>query len=118
MFCVVVINFKSPASVILFKNIKLPKISGIALWPFVLVRSKTPGKVLLNHERIHLRQQAEMLVVFFYVWYVTEWLINYVRLRNWWAAYYAISFEKEAYANEKDLAYLKRRRFWAFISYV
>lgn len=103
---------------ILLKNIKLPRINGIALWPFVIVRSKKPGKAILNHERIHLRQQAEMLVVLFYVWYLAEWVINYVKLRNWWAAYYAISFEKEAYANENDLQYLKRRKFWAFLRYM
>jgi hypothetical protein len=97
--------------VILLKNIKLPKINGIALWPFVIVRSKSPGKVILNHECIHLRQQIEMLIVFFYVWYVIEWAVHYLRLGNWWAAYYAISFEKEAYTNEKDFNYLKQRHF-------
>jgi hypothetical protein len=104
--------------VILLKNVKLPKINGIALWPFVIVRSKSPGKVILNHERIHLRQQIEMLIVFFYVWYIIEWTIHYLRLGNWWAAYYAISFEKEAYANEKDFIYLKHRKFWAFRYYL
>lgn len=103
---------------ILLKNIKLPKISGIALWPFVLVRSKTPGKVILNHERIHLRQQIELLVVFFYLWYLIEWTYHYFRFGNWWAAYYAISFEREAYSNEKNLAYLKQRKFWAFRRYL
>lgn len=102
---------------ILLKNIKLPKINGIALWPFIIVRSKAPGRVILNHERIHLRQQVEMLVIFFYIWYIVEWVIHYLRLGNWWAAYYAISFEKEAYANETDLNYLKKRKFWAFFHY-
>ncbi|MDP5139657.1 MAG: hypothetical protein NWP83_04200 [Spirosomaceae bacterium] len=103
---------------ILLKNVKLPKINGIALWPFVIVRSKAPGKIILNHERIHLRQQIEMLIVFFYVWYIIEWGINYVKFGNWWAAYYAISFEREAYDNEQNLDYLKQRKFWAFSGYL
>ena len=59
-----------------------------------------------------------MLIIFFYVWYVIEWAVHYLRLSNWWAAYYAISFEKEAYANEKDVNYLKRRHFWIFLTYI
>jgi hypothetical protein len=103
---------------ILFKNIRLRKISGIALWPFVLVRTKSPTLVLLNHERIHLRQQIEMLVVFFYVWYLIEWTIHYLKVGNWWAAYRLISFEKEAYENENNIDYLKNRTFWAFLQWL
>jgi hypothetical protein len=33
-------------------------------------------------------------------------------------AYRNISFEKEAYANEKDLNYVKQRSFWKFLSYL
>jgi predicted patatin/cPLA2 family phospholipase len=29
-----------------------------------------------------------------------------------------VSFEKEAYANESNLKYLKRRRFFAFLKYL
>lgn len=103
---------------ILLRNIKLPKIAGIALWPFVLVRAKNPSKTVINHERIHLRQQTEMLVIFFYFWYAVEWLFHYVRLGNWWAAYYQISFEKECYAMEHDFEYLKNRKFWAFLKWM
>jgi hypothetical protein len=43
-------------------------VDGIALFPFILVKRKSPGRLLLNHECIHLRQQLEMGLVFFYVW--------------------------------------------------
>ena len=103
---------------ILIKGIKLPKILGIALWPFVLVKTKTPEKTILNHERIHLRQQIEMLVLPFYVWYLLEWLILLIKHRNIDRAYRNISFEKEAYRNENNLHYLKNRPFWSFIKYL
>ncbi len=103
---------------ILIKGIKLPKILGIALWPFVLVKTKTPGKTILNHERIHLRQQIEMLVLPFYVWYLLEWLILLIKHRNIDRAYRNISFEKEAYRNENNFHYLKNRPFWSFIKYL
>lgn len=42
-----------------------------------------------------------------------EWLWRLVQLHNWFAAYRAISFEREAYANGSDLGYLARRRHFA-----
>jgi len=66
---------------------------------------------LLNHERIHTMQMLEMGIIFFYLWYVTEWL---VRLTQRGSAYYQISFEREAYRHERDLTYLHRRRWYAW----
>lgn len=93
---------------------------GITLWPFVILKERRlkMDEVFMNHERIHLRQQAEMLIVFFYVWYGIEFLLKWMRFKNKKAAYYAISFEREAYKNEKDLNYIKKRPFWGFISYL
>jgi hypothetical protein len=74
--------------------------------------------VLLNHERIHIRQQVELLIVFFFVWYFVEYLTRLIQYKNRREAYYNISFEREAYANEKDLDYLKKRSFWNFLKYL
>ncbi len=70
---------------------------------------------LLNHERIHTAQIIEMGVVFFYLWYVVEWL---VRLFHHGNAYMNISFEREAYSNERDLNYLKDRHHFAWRHYL
>src|SRR5690606_28425532 len=102
----------------LLKGIKLLKVSGITLYPFVIVRDKNPGSVLLNHERSHLRQQVEMLILFFYLWYLIEWFLHYLQVRNFWVAYRLISFEKEAYASENDDEYLQKRGFWAFLKWL
>lgn len=40
------------------------------------------NKVVLNHERIHTRQQIEMLVLPFYLWYIVEWLIRLIISRD------------------------------------
>lgn len=106
---------------LIVSRLLIPKgFSGIALFPFIFVGEKA-GKndvVFLNHERIHLRQQAELLVVVFYIWYISEFMIRWVLLRNKSAAYRSISFEREAYSNEKDLDYLKSRSFFGFIKYM
>ena len=85
-------------------------IRGLAFWPFILVPSTTIiDDVLINHERIHLRQQLEMLVLPFYIWYL-------IALHR--KDYMGISFEKEAYANENNLDYLKTRPIFGFRKYL
>ena len=88
----------------------------ISLWPFLFVKTGSKMSATdLNHEKIHGRQQLEMLIIPFYIWYVTEWLFRLFGKGN---AYRNISFEKEAYVNEKDLEYLKDRRFWNWIKFL
>ena len=95
-------------------------ISGMALWPVILVREAAlkSDAVFMNHERIHLRQQLEMLVIPFYLWYVTEYGVRYFQYKNARLAYRNISFEREAYSNEGDPTYLKKRSFWRFLTYL
>lgn len=93
---------------------------GISLWPFVVLRNKIDATdpVFLNHERIHLKQQLELLVLPFYVWYLSEFFIRYLLYRNAYKAYYNISFEREAYQNEFNLTYCTKRKIWAFRKYL
>jgi len=93
---------------------------GVAVFPFVFVKHTLDkgNEVFLNHERIHLRQQLELLVIPFFAWYFLEFLFRFIQYKNWNLAYRNISFEREAYSNEKDLGYLKRRSFWIFLKYI
>ena len=88
--------------------------------------------VTLNHERIHSRQFVELMVLFavasvfirwwlpafapfaFYIWYVQEWLVR-LPMGN---AYRNISFEREAYDNEKNLSYLDTRKPFDWMKYL
>jgi hypothetical protein len=74
--------------------------------------------VFLNHEKIHLRQQAELLVVFFYIWYGIEFLVKWLQFRNRYKAYRNISFEREAYHFEGDFNYLKNRKTYRFFKFL
>lgn len=98
---------------------KLPA-AGMALFPFILVKSAAlkTDKSLINHEQIHLRQQLELLVVPFYVLYLFHYLVNLLRFRNHRQAYLHICFEREAFANELDLGYLKRRKLYRWIRFL
>ncbi len=93
--------------------------TGIALFPFIILRHKSlkENKVLINHEKIHLRQQLELLIVFFYFWYAIEFLVRLLQYKNKNRAYRNISFEREAYTNEKNLNYLKKRSLFGFLRF-
>ncbi|HNU58604.1 MAG TPA: hypothetical protein PKI08_01485 [Aquaticitalea sp.] len=106
---------------ILVSRFLVPKgYSGIALFPFVFVRhaSSRFDAQFVNHEKIHLRQQLELLVLPFFVWYMVEFLVRFAQYRHWRLAYRNISFEREAYANESNLIYLKVRSFWNFLKFL
>ena len=86
-------------------------------WIFVRNDVRVTTNVL-RHESIHLRQQKEMLVVFFILWYGIEWLIRLIQYRNTITAYKNISFEREAYANQDSIDYLEIRKPYSFIKYI
>ncbi|MDB5229140.1 MAG: hypothetical protein JWN78_3333 [Bacteroidota bacterium] len=94
-------------------------ISGIALFPFIIVSEKKlkDDATFIMHEKIHIRQQAELLVIFFFLVYVTEFFILLLKYKDTGLAYRNISFEKEAYENESNYNYLKTRKLFSFIKY-
>ena len=89
-------------NIIPFKGYK-----AITIWPFIFVRKECSfDEVDLNHENIHGKQQLELLIIFFYLIYLVEWIIK---------GYRNISFEREAYGNEDNLNYLKTRKHYAWL---
>lgn len=100
--------------------LKNTKINGITLYPFIFIKNPEDKKnsVLINHEKIHLKQQLELLIIFFYLAYVIEYYYHLIKLKNGHRAYLAISFEREAFAHELDLEYLKKRKVWGFWKYL
>ncbi|RZJ80749.1 MAG: hypothetical protein EOO47_06605 [Flavobacterium sp.] len=97
---------------------KLPA-QGMAIFPFIFVKrvDLRENIFLINHERIHFKQQLELLLVFFYILYLFNYLINLVKYRNHHSAYMNICFEKEAYHHEKDLNYLTNRKLFNWINF-
>lgn len=94
------------------------KVGGIALFPVVVLREKyrdsqddfwkKRAKQVINHESIHFQQAIELGVLPFYLLYVLEWLLKLPFYGS--RAYENISFEREAYSNDKKMTYLKKRK--------
>lgn len=94
--------------------------NGLTLFPFVMIRNNfdKANKVLINHEKIHIRQQMQLLVLPFLIWYMLEFLFRWIQFRDKNKAYRNISFEREAYANEQNLNYLEEMQLWSFLKYL
>ncbi|TAI48118.1 hypothetical protein [Flagellimonas allohymeniacidonis] len=106
--------------IVVFKHFFYRNYVGLSLWPFIILKEDGLKKdtVLINHERIHLRQQRELLIIPFYLWYMAEWILRTLLYLDSYRAYQNISFEREAYANEKDSEYLSKRKTFGFMDYL
>jgi len=72
---------------------------------------------IIQHERIHTEQMKELGYLLFYFWYLLEWIIKLFRYgRN---SYRNISFEREAYAGQAELFYMRNsRKRYSFLKYL
>ena len=91
--------------------------NGMAIFPFIILkeRAMASNPILINHEKIHIKQQLELLILPFYIIHLFHYVVNLIIYQNHYKAYLNILFEKEAYRNEEDLDYLKKRRFFAWM---
>jgi len=99
---------------------------GITLWPFGIHIALSEEEYIrkygrerlnntINHERIHIAQQKELLGIFFYILYVLIWVVWLFRYGK--KAYRNLPFEKEAYENAGNSEYLKTRKLFSWIKY-
>lgn len=90
--------------------------AAINLFGILFVRKGVKvSEEMINHEAIHTAQMKEMLYIFFYLWYVVEWIVRLFKDSD---AYRNISFEREAYANEDNKDYLKNRKMYNWINFI
>ena len=93
----------------------------MTIFPFIFIRKdklQKYTKKVDRHELIHVEQQKEMLLIFFYMLYITEWLIRLICCLDTKKAYKNISLEREAYENELNSDYLKYRKHYSWIKYL
>jgi hypothetical protein len=87
------------------------KVNGIAMFGYALFADKKEdvGLVLINHERIHVDQMKRDGYIMFYVRYFYEYF-KYRRMgHDHYNAYRRISYEQEAWLNQKNLYYVVQK---------
>lgn len=80
---------------------------GCAWFPGIIIVNDKTNKKLVNHEKIHIYQQLELLYfgfIIMYLFYNARW--NYGYRNN--------PFEVEAFGNDDNLDYLKNRKWYAW----
>ena len=112
---------KSMKKKIIYNNsIPFKGFAAITIFPFIFARKEYEplGMRTIIHKNIHLKQQIELLIVFFYLWYGIEWIVRLIQYKSFQKAYRNISFEREAYDNEYDDEYLDVRKPYEWIHYL
>lgn len=132
-------------AIIIYNNlIPLKGYTAITLWPLIFARkSRKPLKAYEeNHEKIHLRQQLEVLLLsaaviaaviwlsglswwwmllslaVYYAGYGLDYAVRRILYRSHLEAYRNIATEQEAYLNQYDRAYLRQRRPFTWVKYL
>jgi cbb3-type cytochrome oxidase subunit 3 len=109
---IIIQNSKIPVYLSLFINI-----SAITLFPFIISRDEM-SDTTIRHEIIHIEQQRELLVIFFYILYVWYWLKGKAAGMTNDEAYMNIPFEQEAYRKMYDEDYPIKRQRHAWRQYI
>lgn len=106
--------------ILVFKHVFYKNYVGLSFWPFIILKNDSlkTDIILINHEKIHLKQQLELLILPFYIIYLTEWLLRSLFYLSFYSGYQNISFEREAYMNEHNLNYTNERRAFSFMKYL
>ena len=91
-----------------------------ALFPFIVVRDMSVVEPwVINHERIHFRQEVELLFIGFWILYLFEYLFSRLVLRfPAREAYLYQSGEQEAYLNQHNFNYLNERKPYTRLKYL
>ena len=100
----------------IMEKIFVMNLNAITLWPFIIIKENNLPREIINHELIHIAQCKELLVVGFYILFILEFIFNTIKYRDRYKAYCSSLFEIEAYTHMSDLSYLKKRRYFAWIS--
>ena len=81
-------------------------INGIVIYPFIFYADKNPAIEVIIHESIHWQQIRRDGVFRFYKNYLQEYLASRWRGLSHHQSYMRISYEREAYAHQRNPDYL------------
>lgn len=87
----------------------------VTLFFWVFVRPEyMDQKVTINHERIHVAQYKETLLIGFFLFYSYDFIKNILKGMSWDQAYRNIRMEKEAYQKQYSMDYLRHRKLFSW----
>ena len=112
-----------PLTIVKNKIIPIKGFGSLTFFNLLLTREDNVTQQIINHENTHLNQAFDFGLwyfgfIIFYLWYVLEWIFKLPSALFGYRPYYSISFEQEAYINQKDNEYLKNRKHFAWLKYV
>ena len=100
------------------KVIPFGKYATINLFGILFTKDKELNKIDINHESIHTAQMKEMGYIFFYLWYIIEYICIRLFHKKQGNAYHDVSFEEEAYNYQYNLNYLNERKHYSWFKYI
>jgi hypothetical protein len=93
--------------------------TGLSFFVFIWIsRLEKDESRLVHHEKIHFWQQVELLFVFHWMFYAFFYMVARFKGHCHYIAYRYNPFELEAFGNDPDFGYLKKRKPFAWVSYV
>lgn len=93
--------------------------TGLSFFIFIWIRKEPQDQTqLVRHEKIHFWQQVEMLFIFHWLFYALFYLVGRVNGQCHYIAYRYNPFELEAFTNDHDVDYLRKRRPFAWMGFI
>ncbi len=93
--------------------------TGLSFFVFIWIRKESHDQTqLVRHEKIHFWQQVEMLFIFHWVFYAFFYLVGRMNGQCHYIAYRYNPFELEAFTNDYDEDYLRKRRLFAWMGFI
>jgi hypothetical protein len=93
--------------------------TGLSFFIFIWIsRLEKDEERLVRHEKIHFRQQIELLFVFHWLLYIYFYIVARLYGHHHYIAYRYNPFELEAYRHDPDQRYLITRKPYSWIRFI
>ena len=87
----------------------------LTLFPWIFTKYEKINENIVNHEKIHIEQYKETLIIGFPIIMIINYILNLIYYFDLNIAYKNTLFEKEAYENMNNYQYLKYRRRYSWL---
>jgi hypothetical protein len=93
--------------------------TGLSFFVFIWISRLDKDELrLYRHEKIHFWQQVEMLFIFHWFFYAMFYVLGRAKGHCHYIAYRYNPFELEAFSNDPDVNYLRKRKPFAWVKYI